>query len=129
MPTIFYDTQETDNPRNGTAVASPADLQSLLTAVRGRQPYFAMLEAGGRELLVGVGPTVGCAQFTDESALATMAVPSRPVKSEGFVEFLTGNTPTPVPARYAMAMVDVLRVARWFLEKEQRDPSVRWESI
>lgn len=128
--TTFLDTQDDKHPRNGTVVPDAGDLARLMGSLRTRRPFFFMLKGDrGRTLLVGMGPRVGCAQYSDDRALATMAVAPGGGVLDHFVDFLTGDTPTPVPGRYCMPLPDVQRIATWFIENKTQDPGFSWEVV
>jgi hypothetical protein len=49
--------------------------------------------------------------------------------SNEFIEFLTCNTPTPVPRRFCVPFDTVERIAAHFIETGDRWPGVLWEEI
>jgi hypothetical protein len=50
------------------------------------------------------------------------------LSTEG-VEFLIGNTPTPVPSRYCVPFDTLKDVAEYFQMTGERSSVVRWEEI
>jgi hypothetical protein len=52
----------------------------------------------------------------------------RPVK-KGFVEFLAGNTPTPIPARNVLSFDELRQIALHFIETGERSEAFSWEPI
>jgi hypothetical protein len=58
-----------------------------------------------------------------------MAVGTIEHGEEGTLEFLTGDTQTPVPRRYCLPMEKVTEIATAFLETGARSSSVEWEEV
>jgi hypothetical protein len=128
--TTFLDTQDVQHPRNGTVVPDAGDLARLMASLRTRRPFSFMLKADrGRTLLVGMGPRAGCVQYSDDRALATMAVAPGGGVLDHPMDFFTGDTPTPVPPRNVMPFPDVQRIATWFVEYRTQDPGFSWEVV
>jgi hypothetical protein len=50
-------------------------------------------------------------------------------QGKGYLQFLVGDTTTPVPMRYALPFSLVKEVAVYFLQSGERSPSVSWEEI
>ena len=131
MGAYFYDRQDSGNRDQGRYLSDPADLGFVLARLGRREPFFAELESdSGNALLIGIG-SLGCAQFsrTDGSGVPVMAVaPTDPAHAD-FVEFLTGGTATPVPARYCMPIQQVVELAHHFIFTGTRSPRVQWETL
>src|SRR5215470_17783591 len=101
----FHDYQDQTSSLNGLAVTSDDLLLRVLDGLRAREPFFAeLLGENGYQLLIGIGGTVGCAQFSrsDGEPPYLVAVAPDPVPDHKQIEFLCGNTPTPVPLRYIL---------------------------
>jgi hypothetical protein len=131
MSAYFYDRQESSNPDQGQLLSAPADFDAILARLGRRDPFFAELESDtGYTLLIGIG-SLGCAQFskTDGSGVPMMAVAPTASAHAEFVEFLTGGTATPVPARYCMPFQQVIDLAHHFILTGSRSPRVRWELL
>ena len=58
-----------------------------------------------------------------------MAVSHNPPMRSGDAEFLTANTPTPVPARYILSVEELKEIALHFLETGERSDAFAWENI
>lgn len=133
MTSQFFDMQDTENPLNGTSVRSSSELQSLLEGVTDREPFFAELVAeNGFKLLLGIGPSEACVQFslTDGSPPYLMAVArDAPSTAEGEVEFLIGDTATPVPKRFSLPYKTMVDVAACFVDSGERYTGVAWEDV
>lgn len=132
MSAVFLDRQDEKNPLNGTEVSGALEALEILDDLRSkREPFFCSLTSDtGQELLVGVGP-IGCVQRSaaNGSPPYLMAV-SAPIEATGgFVEFLTGGTPTPVPRQYCMEWAIVREVVGYFVERGLPSPNVGWEEI
>jgi len=85
----------------------------------------------GYNLMVGIGGTSGCVQYSrsDGNSPYLVAVAANPTAEEGDIEFLCGNTPTPVSKRYILPFEKVKEIASYFLETGARSAKVRWEEI
>jgi Immunity protein Imm1 len=117
---------------SGQAVDDHVQLLKILESCRSRAPFFAeLVEEVGHKLLIGVGGPLGCAQFSraDGAPPYLMALPANQDAGEGFVEFLCGNTPTPVPTRYILSREAVMDIACVFLQTGRRSNDVSWEPI
>jgi hypothetical protein len=132
MSTRFFDRQDMGNPINGAGINDALELRRALGDVRARPPFFAeLLGDNGFKLLLGVGMPEGCVQFSaaDGSPPYFMAIAPSADDRDGTVEFLLGDTPSPVPRRYCLAYEDALDIAATFVPTGQRKSDVRWEEI
>jgi hypothetical protein len=130
MTAKFFDRNEAANPMNGCTVVSERQLLDLLDSYENRRPFFCELQGESHTLLLGVGPT-GCIQYNDRNGSPPylMAMIPDGQQRKGYLEFLMGDTPTPVLMRYALPLSRVKEVAVYFLESGKRSPSVSWEGI
>jgi hypothetical protein len=135
----FFDRQEMSNPLNGAEIITGVALSRIIDSSRNRNPFFCeLIFENGCKLLVGIGPNVGCAQFTSSNAeppylMATQEIvecdTDDTVDFADTVDFLVGNTLTPVPRYYCMSMDSVKQIALHFLETGHRDPNFAWKGI
>jgi len=130
---VQYKNQQDDlDPMNGQVVAGRMQLDQLLNGRRNNTPFLARLSGdNGFEIMVGVGGDVGCVQYSrsDGKPPYLVAVSNSPHMITGDVEFLTADTPTPIPARNILNFAEVKQVALHFLETGERSNAVRWETI
>lgn len=132
MVVQFFDRQDKTNPVNCATIDNQEELLKVLDGLRSREPFFCELVGeNGFNLLLGVGRTIGCVQYSPEdgSAPYLMAVAISEQDSEGYVVFLTADTPTPVLRRYCISFELLKRIAAHFIETGQRSPAVPWEEI
>ena len=132
MTAQFFDRQDPANPMNGATVRNSIELREMLGRLRGRQPFFAeLIDENGFKLLLGIGASEGCVQFsaTDGSAPYLMAVAKNAPRGAGEVEFLIGDTATPVPKRYCLPYDTMVAIAARFADSGQRDLGVDWEQV
>ncbi len=132
MSVIFQDMQDAHNELNGTRIGDASNLHLLLDAFRRRQPFLFELNAdGGDTLTIGIGADVGCVQHTggDGDPPYLMALNEAVADDEGFVEFLAGGTPTPIPKKYCLPVSVVEAIAAEFVASGNRSPAVAWEEI
>ncbi|HEY4675717.1 MAG TPA: Imm1 family immunity protein [Candidatus Angelobacter sp.] len=131
MTVEFFDRQDQLNPANGSKINS-RDISTLFASFSGRKPFFCeLLAENGYKQLVGVGGTIGCVQHSsiDGEPPYLMAVGGAAQTDETEIEFLIGNTVTPVSTHYCMPFQTIKQVAAYFVETGGRDPSVSWEEI
>ena len=128
----IYDYQDQTSSANGLAVTNDDQLSQVLDGLRTREPFFAeLLGENGYMLLIGIGGTSGCAQFSrsDGEPPYLMAVAPDPIPEHKQVEFLCGNTPTPVPSRYILPFDKIKDIASQFRRTGRRSTDVSWEEI
>jgi hypothetical protein len=116
------DCQDQTSSVNGLAVTNDEQLIQILDSLRSRKPFFAgLVRNNGCTLLIGIGEEVGCAQFSRSNGDPPylMAVAPRQFAEHESVEFLAGNTPTPVPSRYILPFEKIKEIAE-LLEKLAR---------
>lgn len=100
----LFDMQDAANPMNGREVRSSIELRRLLDGVREREPFFVeRVGETGSKLLLGIG-VHACVQFSPANGAAPylMAVAHEASTAEGEVDFLCGDTATPVPGRFLL---------------------------
>jgi hypothetical protein len=132
MVAQFFDRQETMNPLSGTTVRDEQTLDEVLDPLREREPSFCELVGdNGFKLLIGVGRDIGCVQHSpaDGDTPYLMAVAREPADDDGYMEFLTADTPTPIPLRYCLPLQVVRGIAAEFVKTGERSRSVEWEEI
>jgi len=83
------------------------------------------------KLTVGFGGSFGSVQYSpiDGSPPYLVAVADDPVDDGKFVEFLAGNTPTPISQRFCLPIVQVEKIAAEFLAHGGKSEAVPWEEI
>lgn len=132
MKVQFFDRQNAANPLNGGYVEDLAGLRNVLGSARDRPPFFAeLIGDNGFKLLLGLGSTEGCVQFSsvDGAPPYLMAVTPSQRDSEGELEFLIGGTASPVPRRYCLPYGAVEDIAAVFVQNGGRKSDVSWEEI
>ena len=128
----YKNQQDKSDPMNDVAITSKKELSDLLRARRYNAPFFARLSGdNGFEIMIGIAGKVGCVQYSrsDSSLPYLMAHSTNPPLKSGDVEFLTGNTPTPVPAAEIVSFEELEQIALHFLETGERSSAVSWEPI
>jgi hypothetical protein len=128
----YFDRQDESNPLNGRIVEHDSELLQILDASQNRSPFFAeLLGENGHNLLVGIGGATGCVQYSRDDGRPPylMALGRDQASSGEYLEFLMGNTPTPVPRRYGLPLELVKEIAVHFRQTGVRSPSVSWEEV
>jgi hypothetical protein len=131
MRAQFFDRQDKLNQVNGAMLEDPEALRTMVQSMQSRAPFLAeLIGTNGRTLLLGLGCSDGCVQFssTDGAPPYLMAVRNNAYQ-EGEQDFLISSTPTPVPRRYCLPMQRVAEIAVAFLENGERSSDVEWEEI
>jgi len=130
---VRYDNEQDDtDPMNGVVIAECEKLSELLNWRRNNSPFFIRLSGtNGYEIMVGLGGDAGCVQYSrsDGEPPYLVAVSPHPHMTSGDVEFLTGNTATPVPARNILSFDELKQIALYFLETGERSDAVSWEPV
>lgn len=132
MKFIFKDLQQSDNPLNGKAFASVAEMVDLLRLMGCRKPFlFELRGDNGFMLTVGFADELGTAQHSpnDGSPPYFMAMSNESVEDSGYLEFLAGNTPTPIPRRFVLPMSLIKQAASDFIGDGKKSGAVNWEEI
>lgn len=132
MTARFLDRQDSSNPRHGKVIDDCESLEAAIDALRERPASFCELEAhDGSRLLLGIGQSLGCAQFSaaDGSPPYLMAVDDNAAAADDYMEFLIGNTDTPVQMRYCVPIDQIKEIAREFVATGKRSSRFQWEDI
>lgn len=132
MKAQFFDRQDRTSPHNGMVIADSPKIASLIEDMRNRPPFFCELVGEyGFNLLLGISDTLGCAQYSanDGSPPYLMATCREMETNEEFMDFLTGNTDTPVPMKFCLSIETIKRIASDFIESGERSSRVSWEEI
>ena len=132
MNAIFEDMQDDQNEKNGSCIADAASLDALLRSFTGRKPFCFLLKGeNGSAVTVGWGPRLGSVQFGPSTGAPPyqMATAEDAFDDDEAVEFLAGDTPTPIPRRFCMPIEKVKCVVLDFLRDGQKSPGVAWEEI
>lgn len=133
MKAQFFDRQDRNNPDNGMIITDPQLICAVIDNMRSKSPFFCELVGeNGFSLLLGISDTLGCAQHSasDGSPPYLMATCGETdTDNDEFMEFLTGNTDTPVPMKFCLPMEAIKSIASDFIESGERSVSVSWEEI
>jgi hypothetical protein len=131
MRVEFYDLENKSNPLNGSTFDSHAELLVALKSLRTTKPFFCELVGeNGRNLMVGVGAELGCAQYSSADGGPPCLVAVSPVENAGpnqFLKFFAGGQPSEVPARHGLQRDVLYSVAGDFLRTGEPSPLVLWE--
>jgi hypothetical protein len=104
----------------------------LSAAVVVTTSFFVEIEGeNGFKLLVGVGGTWSCVQHSavDGSPPYLVAVPREPQFGFQDMEFLAGNTPTPIHGRYILRAELSEKVICFFVDTRKKSELVEREEI
>jgi hypothetical protein len=132
MAVQFFDLHEDANPRNGSVISNEDEFSELLDGFRGRKPFFFELVWGKEFVLqIGFGANGSCVQHSpsDGDPPYLLAVAAGSSEAPAYMEFLCGNTPTPVWVRYRLSHQMLKQIVAYFLESGGRGPVVEWEEV
>lgn len=131
MKVVFHDLEHGDNPQNGKALQSRAELAALFAELRAIRPPFMCEFAGDRgyTLTVGIAGDYGCIQHAsnDGSPPYLMAVDMAAMGRA--IEYVVGGTATPIDARYRVSSAAIEQVVAEFIATGERSAVVRWEEF
>jgi hypothetical protein len=132
MTVVFQDLQEVNNPLNGRQLKSAASMAELWYDLGGRKPFlFELRGDNGFMLTVGYAGDTGSVQYSscDGSRPYLLATSDESMEDSTYVEFLAGNTPTPIPRRFCLPIGLLAGIFREFVERGERSGSLAWEEI
>ncbi len=132
MSILYLNHQDDFDPMNSAVFSDGGKLGELLEARKKQPPFLAKLSGdNGFELMIGIGRTVGCAQYSrsDGNPPYLMAMSPRPPMNNGGFEFLTADTLTPIPARHILRFVELKEIALHFLVTGERSTEFGWENV
>jgi hypothetical protein len=133
MNTTFQDLQNADNPRNGLELSQPDTVVPLLEELRTIEPPFMCQFTGdnGFNLMIGVAREFGCVQHSSNDGMPPflMAVSNGVASGRNEMEFLVGDTPTPIDGRYRIAFDELREVVAEFVATGERSNRVSWEDL
>lgn len=131
MRAKFFDHQDTENEKNERDVVDAGEALALLRSLRSRQPSFCSLESRSWTLLIGVAEEMGCVQLSapDRQPPYLMAFNSSNVNADGYVEFMSGGTPTPISVRYCIPWELVEEIVKELLTHDRQPAGIVWEEI
>ena len=132
MIVTFFDRQDEGNPLNGSSFSEASALLDCLHKLSSRPPFLCEVQnENGFKLLVGIGGHWSCIQHsrTDGSPPYLMAMPRMAQSDAADMEFLIGNTLTPIPSRYILKFELADKLVAVFAETGRRSDAVAWEEI
>jgi hypothetical protein len=132
MIVTFFDRQDEGNPLNGSTFSNSSALLDCLHELSSRPPFLCEIEnENGFKLLVGIGGRWSCIQHSRTDGLPPylMAVPRETQSGVSDMEFLMGNTGTPIRGRYILKSELADKLVSFFVEAGGRSDAVEWEEI
>jgi len=133
MTTVFQDLQHEDNPQNGRILSNRDAVLSLLDQLaRAERPYMCQFTGDdGFNLLIGIAHDFGCAQHSsnDGQPPFLMATSSIGSSQPDDMEFLVGDTPTPIDGRYRLSFDELCEVVAAFVATGEGSSRVSWEQL
>jgi hypothetical protein len=124
--------QDHSSPLDGATVHDRKELFAQLDSVRDREPFGCELVGeNGYKLTLGIGKNIGFVQHSpaDGNTPYLLAVAPEKVCDQESVEFLVGDTPTPIPQRFCLPFEMVQQIVGYFIDTGERSPVFSWEEI
>lgn len=115
----------------GIAIASVGHLRTLLTELSAGEPGIVeLVSSTGNRLQLGVGGQFACSQFIKNDNMPPyLCGKTSLIRARGDVEFLLGGTPTPVDPEQCLSVEEAFKIAEYFFNTGERDPSVEWIAV
>lgn len=130
MKAVFNHEQDHSPQLDGAIVQNRDELFALLDSFKGKQPFVGELVGdNGYKLMIGIGDQFGCVQYSNDHVPYLMALAPGAHPDEEYVDFLMGNTPSPVPKRNCLPFEKVKEIAAHFIETGERSSAVSWEEV
>jgi hypothetical protein len=132
MKAVFNDMQDYSSSLDGATVHDRNELIALLDKVRDREPFGCELVGeNGFKLMLGIGKDIGFVQHSPADGYTPYLVAVAPEKycEQDYVEFLVGDTPSPIEQRFCLSFEMVKEIAAHFIECGERSPAFAWEEI
>lgn len=135
MKLRFFDRQHLSNSLNGSTICDVSQLENILDRLRIREAFVELEGENGYKLTIGIADTIACVQHSridGELPYLVAVAPTNNISDdhdEDYVEFLIGNTPTPIPTRNCISLELLKPIAIEFLTTGNRLETIRWEEI
>src|SRR5258708_4804550 len=115
----------------GTAILTKDDLQTRLSRFLDREPGIVdLVSPNGVRLQLGLGGQYACAQLVPANNLPPYLVALAPqITASDGVEFLLGDTPTPVAPEQCISVADGMLIAEYFFETGKPHLGFRWQKV
>lgn len=111
-------------------ISNEEKLRKELKRFKGNDPgkLIDLNSPSGDYLTLGIGASGGCVMFTPASLEPPYLVACGPSDDyETSVEFLRGDTPTPIPLAYVLSVEEVIDIAVYFFLNGSLPKTVEWE--
>jgi Immunity protein Imm1 len=131
MNTTFQDLQHDDNPRNGEVMGDPQTVVALLDELRTVRPPFMCQFVGdnGYNLTIGIDEDIGCVQHSANDGSPPYLMAVDPTGHHQRMEFVVGDTATPIDGRYRLPIRTVRELVATFITSGGRSNCVEWEEL
>jgi len=113
-----------------TPIISIEQLRDLLADLSKGKPGIVNLESKVGLLQLGLGGQFACAQFTTrDDKPRYLSAKAKAFRATTDVEFLCGNTPTPIAPELCVSFGDALKIAEYFFTTGGRSPDFEWVEV
>ncbi len=115
---------------NEMPVESEDMLDEYLRKKGGRNIVLGLIAPTKEELTIFVGPKWGAIQWAGADRLPPyLMAHNEKHAAHKSVSFISGHTPTPIPAKFCMPIGDVIAIVIHFFRTQQLSQDVKWEQI
>ena len=117
---------------NDIAIAQEEELREFLsTAIKQEPRVFSLISSDSGLLTIGIGMPYGFVQYTqqDHNPPYLVAVEKSGKKSDVYIEFDSGGTPTPIPMDKCIPSSLVIEIVLYFYRNGKIPIYVEWEEI
>ena len=111
---------------------APNEASLLLRSLKNHEPFlFELRGENGFKITIGLADNCGCIQYSSSEGWPPymMALANESSEDDGYIEFLAGDTPTPISRRFCLPINDVERIASDFLMHGEKSDVTHWEEI
>ena len=132
MTCTLYDRQHSGTlAYSGMPVESAEEVESFLRRVDGETAFIVeLIASAGERLMIGAGAPVSFVQYTGKDGIPPyLCAVANPMTRNDDVEFLIGDTPTPIPAQFCIPFEGALEIAKEFCSSGKRSEKFRWVEI
>ena len=117
----------------GRSISSAEQLISAIERVStGLPSCHELVGDNGYALMMGIGRTLGCVEHSRKNGAPPYLMATTPDakrSGDGEIEFLMGDTPTPILKRYCLPLDIIKKIAVHFLKTGERSSAVEWEEV
>jgi hypothetical protein len=132
MKIMFRSLQDNDSLDNECVIPDAKHMLRILDDVRKGEPTVCeLISDSGRELMLGIGPKFGFAQYKASDGEPPYFITAKDAgnASRCFYEYWAGGTLSEIPVKYCLPIDIIRELAVHFFETGQRGSSAKWVTL